>query len=296
MSDSAAARRIPPTTNELELSLFGPGIGESLVIHLGNGDWIVVDSCFDEQRQAVALSYLESLGVDVSTQVKLVLVTHWHDDHICGISQVVAAARTAEFACSAALDGQEFFNLVAARKEVSLVGQTSGVEEFESILDIIAGRASGRYPPGPDHWAASGMCLFSRRDPWIVKVISFSPSAHTITASKHQLAALFPVPGAAIKKLPALTPNDLAVVLRIAGGSTAVAWRRSRTWPRQTARLARHRPYQVGDRGPQPRVQSRPSRVFRCGFRRNLVGLAGRQLPCASNALRARSVSTAIPK
>jgi glyoxylase-like metal-dependent hydrolase (beta-lactamase superfamily II) len=158
MSDLAAARQTPPRPNELELSLFGPGIGESLVIHLGNGDWVVVDSCLDEQRQAVALGYLESLGVDVAAQVKLVLVTHWHDDHIRGMSQVVAAARTAEFACSAALDGQEFLNLVAARKEVSLVGQTSGVEEFESILDILAGRTSGRYPRGPGHWAASGMC------------------------------------------------------------------------------------------------------------------------------------------
>jgi glyoxylase-like metal-dependent hydrolase (beta-lactamase superfamily II) len=158
MSDLAVARQTPPRRNELELSLFGPGIGESLVIHSGNGEWVVVDSCLDEQRRAVALSYLESLGVGVAAQVKLVLVTHWHDDHIRGMSQVVAAAKTAEFAYSAALAGQEFFNLVAARNEVSLIGQTSGVDEFKAIFDILAGRTSGRYPRGPGHWAASGMC------------------------------------------------------------------------------------------------------------------------------------------
>jgi hypothetical protein len=44
MSDLAASRQTPPRPDELELSLFGSGIGESLAVHLGNGEWAIVDS------------------------------------------------------------------------------------------------------------------------------------------------------------------------------------------------------------------------------------------------------------
>src|SRR6516225_10111580 len=102
-----------PRSDELELSVFGPGIGESLVVHLGWGSWMVVDSCMNEARdKAVALDYLEQLGIDVASQFKLIVVTHWHDDHIRGISQLLGVARSAIFACSAALNNEEFMTLV----------------------------------------------------------------------------------------------------------------------------------------------------------------------------------------
>lgn len=37
----------PPVADELEVSVFGPGVGESVVVHLGHGDWMVVDSCLN---------------------------------------------------------------------------------------------------------------------------------------------------------------------------------------------------------------------------------------------------------
>ena len=37
----------PPRTDELEVSLFGPGVGECVIVHLGAGEWMVVDSCLD---------------------------------------------------------------------------------------------------------------------------------------------------------------------------------------------------------------------------------------------------------
>ena len=74
-----------PKTDEIELSLFGPGIGECAVVHLGNGEWMTVDSCLAADRSTpVAVEYLISLGVDIATQFKLIVVTHWHDDHIKG--------------------------------------------------------------------------------------------------------------------------------------------------------------------------------------------------------------------
>src|SRR5476651_2566238 len=111
-SNSSVPRTIPPSPNELELSLFGPGVGECLVVHLGSGNWMIVDSCLKEPRgRPIALEYLESLNVDVGSQVKLVVVTHWNDDHIQGIGEIVRAASSARFACSAALGSREFFSV-----------------------------------------------------------------------------------------------------------------------------------------------------------------------------------------
>ena len=41
---------MPPGKNEFEITLFGPGYGESVVLHVGSGAWIVVDSCIDKEN------------------------------------------------------------------------------------------------------------------------------------------------------------------------------------------------------------------------------------------------------
>lgn len=133
--NSVVPRTTAPKASELELSLFGPGVGECLVIHLGSGEWMIVDSCLGEQRdKPIALEYLELLGVDVSSQVKVVLVTHWHDDHIRGVSDIVREASLARFACSAAVNSEAFFSLIGADRVIKLVGHTSGITEFAEVL------------------------------------------------------------------------------------------------------------------------------------------------------------------
>src|SRR5438067_455186 len=49
VSSSPVPKTEPPDSSELELSVFGPGRGECLVVHLGAGEWMVVDSCLNEQ-------------------------------------------------------------------------------------------------------------------------------------------------------------------------------------------------------------------------------------------------------
>src|SRR5437870_3908933 len=97
-----------PNPDQLELSLFGPGYGECVVVHLGARKWMVVDSCWDAAAdRAVALRYLEGIGVDIATDIVLVVITHWHDDHIQGAASIVRAAGSAEVVCSMALRNEE---------------------------------------------------------------------------------------------------------------------------------------------------------------------------------------------
>jgi len=81
---------------DIEISFFGPGIGECIVSHLGNNQWMIVDSCLDPSTRApIALQYLNQKGVNVATDVKLFLISHWHDDHISGASEVLRACKSA---------------------------------------------------------------------------------------------------------------------------------------------------------------------------------------------------------
>jgi len=56
----------PPNNDEFELTVFGPGIGESIVLHIPGIGWALIDSCeFGpfKQRFVPPLEYLISQNV-----------------------------------------------------------------------------------------------------------------------------------------------------------------------------------------------------------------------------------------
>ena len=130
----------PPKIDEVEITLFGPGFGESLVIHLGDGRWIIIDSCIDsETAEPAALCYLARIGVDPASSVSHVIATHWHDDHVGGLSKVVEACANAIFCCAAALTSPEFLNLVTAFNKRA-IAVTTGLSEIEKVLYLLMQR------------------------------------------------------------------------------------------------------------------------------------------------------------
>ena len=105
----------PPADDEIEVSLFGPGVGECVLVHLGRGEWIIVDSCCPVGvSEPIALTYLQALGVAPANAVRLVIATHWHSDHIRGMAQLLVACEQAAFVCSGALETPTFVRLITA--------------------------------------------------------------------------------------------------------------------------------------------------------------------------------------
>lgn len=79
----------PPKSDEVELTFFGPGFGESTVIHIPGIGWGITDSCeFGPvtERFVPPLKYL--IYQDVNRLAFLVL-THPHADHFKGMEQIV---------------------------------------------------------------------------------------------------------------------------------------------------------------------------------------------------------------
>lgn len=215
--------KAPPSPDELEVSIFGPGRGECVVLHLGFGEWVVVDSCRNSRtKKPIALQYLEELGVEIGTAVRLVVVTHWHDDHISGVSQVLQEAVTAEFACSAA-DYPTIFEAVATARSSSL--PDSGLDEFSRVFDVLSGRkkAGQRTASVGPRWAAEGMLLFQSSDSASrARVVALGPSPATETLSRRELAGFLAERTKPQRRAVALGPNQRSVVLWVTAGQRSV--------------------------------------------------------------------------
>ncbi len=159
-----------PAPDEIEVSVFGRGFGEAICVHLGDGEWMVVDSCINPTTDiAAALSYFQFLNIPVEKSVRLVLATHWHDDHVKGLAAVVDACPNATVACSAVVNNKDFLAFVL-RQEAARGALGSGVDEFRQILRTCHARR--RSPV----WAKANLPLHPRPPGDVARVIALSPS------------------------------------------------------------------------------------------------------------------------
>lgn len=214
-----------PAPHQVEVTLFGPGYGESSVIHLGSGNWIVIDSCIDsETRAPAALSYLQSIGVDPVGAVKLIVATHWHDDHIGGMAELVGVCTNAEFCSSSAYSTTEFLAAVTPFTQRNSVAGGSGVKELMGVLNVLGSRSrTGRNAIR----ATANRCIW--RLPTIssghgadCKVWTLSPSDRQIESFLLEAASLIPSIGETKRRLSNNGPNHTAVVTWVEIGDVRI--------------------------------------------------------------------------
>jgi beta-lactamase superfamily II metal-dependent hydrolase len=212
-----------PSPSEIEVTFLGPGFGESTLMHVGQGKWIVVDSCVDVSTQLpLPLDYLKKIEVS-PTSVFMVVATHWHDDHIRGIARIVEASTGATFACSAAVQRREFYTLVASAPRI-MSATSSGVEELARVLELFAARqkenAAMQQTPV---WAKENSLLWEEyTGSTAVRVQALSPSDLSMTRAWQSFARLVPEIRAPKRTLPAPTPNESSIALWITVNSIGV--------------------------------------------------------------------------
>ena len=203
-----------PALDEFELSLFGPGVGECALVHLGQGSWMVVDSCVDaDTRNPIALDYLARIGVDPAIAIHRIVVTHWHDDHTRGIAQVYAAAPHTELVCSAALRTVEFKQALGAS---GTFPGDSGIDEMRCLFGELVTRSDDRHESIGPTWAMANMCLYRRGES---TVHALSPSSSTFNRTLHEIGALIPQKNAPKRRAVSNRPNEVSVVLWIECGT-----------------------------------------------------------------------------
>jgi hypothetical protein len=225
-SAGSSASLLPPAADEVEISIFGPGVGECIVAHVGGGSWIVVDSCRDpESRKPAALAYFEKIGVNAATAIQMIVASHWHDDHIRGLGDLFCAASSAEFACSAALRPDEFLQLVSSLHERAFLPST-GVDEFAQILTELKRRKSGvRIEGRGPTWAGVDRVLLFRPASSTVPAFQLhglSPTDACITLAAAEIAQQLPRAGVPKRRAVSRRPNHTAVALWLRFGSVEV--------------------------------------------------------------------------
>jgi hypothetical protein len=150
-------------------------------LHLAEGVWCVIDSCLEpDSGEPASLYYLRSLGLAPAEVVTLILVTHWDDDHIRGISRVIEECEAATVALSSALTRDDFVQLVIA-EEQNAVGAGTGVDELRSVLRLSNGRRV---------WSKNNTPLYPRPPRDGPLVIALSPSEDAVERGIMALAEI----------------------------------------------------------------------------------------------------------
>ena len=203
----------PPRDDEFEVTVFGPGYGESIVLHVGDGTWVIVDSCLDADRRPSALAYLKCIGLDPARSVHLIVATHWHDDHIRGVAQLVEICGRAAFCCAGALCRKEFLAAVDALDRRHLTVRGSGVREIHRVFSRLKETASK-----PAHAIANRRILVRSA----CEIWSLSPDDQAFQDFLQSVVPRIPGAGQSKHRIPTLSPNEAAVSLWVDAGNFSV--------------------------------------------------------------------------
>lgn len=207
-----------PEIAEINLLGTGGGYGESLVIHLANNEWIVIDSCIDpNSKESLPLKFLKEKGIDLSN-VQLILCTHWHDDHIRGISSLLKYCPNAIFSTSKVTGKKKFLQIVGLEhQKENFSASNSSTKEFHKCLEIIDKREK------PLKLSEIDKTLYSTTYKNIdIKIHSLSPSDYSARLFDHEISELMDRYSPVNKKIPNQSLNDRSVVLLLEIGSHSV--------------------------------------------------------------------------
>lgn len=201
----------PPDVQEIEISIFGTGYGECILLHIGNNKWFVVDSCIDPLTKTPApLAYLNQIGVNPVESVRQIMASHWHDDHIKGLGEIVKTCVNAQFICSGAMERKEAREIIRTYGRRSLM-ESSGIDELRIILDELMERGRNR----GERYVAPKLA-FADRLLWKGdegSIYALSPSDASIIASQADFASLFPEEMKPKRRLLSSSPNHSSVVI-----------------------------------------------------------------------------------
>lgn len=199
---------VAPTGDEIEITVFGPGFGEAIAVHVGAGIWILVDSCIDPGSQLPAThTYLRAIGVQPD-QIKTILASHWHDDHVRGISDLAGYYPKAEFMMSAALNNKEAAAFLSAHNETAAHGLSRGTHELYKAItqrDTVF------------HVQQRSSVMEVEANGRNIRVVAFSPVPAAFSQSLAHFAQYLPnkIGGSPVNHAPELKPNLEAVAIHI---------------------------------------------------------------------------------
>lgn len=153
---------------------------------------------------------MTEIGVSIADDVKLILCTHWHDDHIRGMSDLLKLAINADFVMSKVNDKKKFLQLVKLDYAKLNKSSNSTTVEFNKCLEIVEMRNKSIISAVCDRLLYK--CIYNNKT---FKITSLSPSDLTINEFDTEISTLITEFGQSNRQIVINTPNDKSVALLI---------------------------------------------------------------------------------
>lgn len=192
----------------MEISVFGGGnsIGECTVLELGKSNWFIIDSFIDlNSNIPVAQKYLESKGISFD-EVRGIIATHWHNDHIQGMAKLLELCRKAEFYTSGAFNHQELEIIIRIDKEIQ--ARKKSLSEFREIISILNERKSNLNFADPDRLIEK-----FKNNGNLIELISLAPSDNAKLRCYHSFKSIIENTDSSNTIIPNPKPNENSIVL-----------------------------------------------------------------------------------
>jgi beta-lactamase superfamily II metal-dependent hydrolase len=209
-------------TGILEIHVLGAGIGESIILKLPGPKWGVVD-CYSESLSDTAknhtLNFLRSRG---ARELEFLCLTHPHEDHYRGMSQLLQNLNVRQFWRFGGMSGKQFRSLVHyftidasradARREID------NADEFYKIFRLVKEKGIGEKLVGfRQQLFPEKLDIKAHLQIW-----SLAPSGGQLSRYEDQLAKCFDSDGTIRDKIPYARHNTVSIALLIQYGKTSV--------------------------------------------------------------------------
>ena len=105
---------------------------------------MIVDSFVDkESDMPIALKYLNDNGINPEKDVQYIVITHWHSDHIGGMSEVISACRNATVVIPSVFTKNEFVHFITLVAKDPSAGSLNPTKEMHKAFTSIKQHCSG---------------------------------------------------------------------------------------------------------------------------------------------------------
>jgi len=216
----------PPKIDEIELTFFGPGFGESIVVFIPGIGWGIIDSCefvVSGHKLVPPLKYLISQKVN---EIEFLILTHPHGDHFRGMEQIIGQyLGKINRICRYQGDSVRELTAYLFRKGIKgSPGETSakGLGALFKAFDEAAKFGAEKRRLGALTQVIPHHKVSVNGQDFAVEVLSLSPLAEDEEKYVNILRDAFPKEKMKLEEIPDHSHNMIASAIRISVGNVVV--------------------------------------------------------------------------
>jgi hypothetical protein len=216
-----------PEDNELEICFFGPGYGESIVVHIPSIGWGIIDSCNVKVKSksiTPALEYLLQLLSPPYPLLSFIVLTHSHEDHYSGFDQIIKKYPGGiRRICRYDGDGIRELKIYLVQQKIANNNILPGlVQVFDAMDNAIKSGVHLRRLSEMTSIIDVNNIQIEGYGTTDIKLLALSPSAISVKKYVEMLFALYPQKGKAVKPGDDRLHNLLSVAILLKIGNIQI--------------------------------------------------------------------------